>query len=124
MRDRTFASRCPRGLLDVPARRLSLTRRRHRAPPVRPPLRIGSRFSAFPYPPPPRFSPPPWTLLTVAHARRSASPSGTPCSSYPSSMCSAWRFCLSVYLTLLPRGMEDLRAILDANVMPTSDIPQ
>src|SRR5207302_1317409 len=45
---------------------------------VRPPLRIGSWFSGWPWPPPPRFSPPPCTLLTVAQARRSASSSGTP----------------------------------------------
>src|SRR2546423_1748726 len=54
-----------------------------------PPLRIGSWFSALPYPLPPGFSPPPCTLFTVAHARRSASRDGTPWSSYPSSMCSA-----------------------------------
>ena len=53
-------------------------------------------------PEPPCFLPPPSCLLTVAHARRSASSGGTPCFSYPSSMCSAFRFCLSVYVDLSP----------------------
>ncbi|HEY0662807.1 MAG TPA: hypothetical protein VGD21_15970 [Lysobacter sp.] len=40
--------------------------------------------------------PPPSCLLTVAQAMRSASSRGRPSSSSLSSMCSAWRFCLSV----------------------------
>ena len=55
--------------------------------------------------PDPDFLPPCVIAFTVAHARRSASRSGTPRSSYPSSMCSAWRFCLSVYALLSPRGI-------------------
>jgi len=44
----------------------------------------------------PPFLPPPVSLLTVAQARRSASPLLTPRRLYPLSMCSAWRFCLDV----------------------------
>lgn len=55
--------------------------------------------------PEPPFLPPPSCLLTVAQARRSASFVETPRFSYPSSMCSALRFCLAVYLDLSPRGM-------------------
>ncbi|WP_457318939.1 hypothetical protein [Stenotrophomonas sp. P5_B8] len=43
-----------------------------------------------------RFLPPPSCLLTVAQAMRSAASSPRPCSFSLSSMCSAWRFCLSV----------------------------
>jgi len=42
------------------------------------------------------FLPPPVSLLTVAHARASAVRLPTPRFSYPSSMCSAMRFCLGV----------------------------
>src|SRR5262249_50381836 len=51
--------------------------------------------------------PPPASLFPVAQARRLASDSGTPRSSYPSAMCSALRFCLSVYFDLSPLGMVD-----------------
>ena len=44
----------------------------------------------------PPFLPPPVSLLTVAQARRSASPLVTPRRLYPLSMCSAWRFWLDV----------------------------
>ena len=76
-------------------------------PPLRPPVRAGSGFDFFPRPDP-LFLPPPEILLTVAQARRSASFLGTPRSSYPSSICSAWRFCLAVYFNLSPRGMMSL----------------
>jgi hypothetical protein len=46
-------------------------------PPLRPPVREGSLFSAFPLPEP-DFFPPPSDAFTVAHARRSASFSPTP----------------------------------------------
>ena len=46
--------------------------------------------------PDPLFLPPPVSLFTVAHARRAASFRDSPRSSYPSSMCRAWRFCLDV----------------------------
>src|SRR4029078_8518266 len=72
-----------------------LAARLRAAAPLRPPLRAGPLLVARPRPDP-LFSPPWSILLTVAHARRSASPSETPRSSYPSSMCSACRFCLSV----------------------------
>ncbi|WP_437570610.1 hypothetical protein [Sorangium sp. So ce542] len=65
------------------------------APPLRPPFFAGSLFTGLPTPEP-DFFPPPVILLTVAQARRSASPSDKPRFSYPSSMCSACRFCLSV----------------------------
>ena len=42
------------------------------------------------------FLPPPLSLLTVAQARRSASPLLTPRRLYPRSMCSASRFCFEV----------------------------
>ena len=57
-------------------------------PPFRPPFRAGALFVRRPRPEP-LFFPPPLILLTVAHARRSASSSDRPRSSYPSSMCSA-----------------------------------
>src|SRR5438445_11902016 len=109
MRDRPAPLRGGSRLPDVAPCGCTLTSRRHRAPPLRPPFRIGSWFSPLSNPPPPGFSPPPCTLFTVAHARRSASSSGSPRSSYPSSMCSAWRFCLSVYRRLSPRGILILR---------------
>jgi hypothetical protein len=74
-----------------------------RRPPFRPPLRDGSLFvDLCPEPP---LRPPPVSLFTVAHARRSASFSPTPRLSYPSSMWCAILFCLDVYLDLSPRGI-------------------
>jgi len=52
--------------------------------------------------------PPPSCLFTVAQAMRSAVPSLAPRSRSLSSMCSAWRFCFSVYADLSPRGMTVL----------------
>lgn len=46
--------------------------------------------------PEPDFFPPPVSLFTVAQARRAASCFDVPRFSYPCSICSAWRFCLSV----------------------------
>jgi hypothetical protein len=74
------------------------------APPLRPPFCAGPFIVGSPLPDPP-FLPPPVILLTVAQARRSASFSGTPRFSYPSSMCSAWRFCFSEYAVFSPLGM-------------------
>jgi hypothetical protein len=64
-------------------------------PPARPPFRDELLLVFFPRPAP-LFFPPPVSLFTVAQARRSASSRPTPRSSYPSSMCSAMRFCLDV----------------------------
>jgi hypothetical protein len=64
-------------------------------PPIRPPFRAGALFVFFPRPAP-LFRPPPDISFSVAHARRSASFRGTPRATYPSSMCSACRFCFSV----------------------------
>jgi hypothetical protein len=64
-------------------------------PPIRPPFRAGALFVLFPRPAP-LFRPPPDISFSVAHARRSASFRGTPRARYPSSMCSACRFCFSV----------------------------
>ena len=64
-------------------------------PPIRPPFRDELVLIFFPRPEP-LFFPPPVSLFTVAQARRSASSRPTPRSSYPSSMCSAMRFCLDV----------------------------
>ena len=64
-------------------------------PPIRPPFRDELVLVFFPRPEP-LFFPPPVSLFTVAQARRSASSRPTPRSSYPSSMCSAMRFCLDV----------------------------
>ena len=64
-------------------------------PPIRPPFRDELLLAFFPRPEP-LFFPPPVSLFTVAQARRSASSRPTPRFSYPSSMCSAWRFCLDV----------------------------
>jgi hypothetical protein len=50
--------------------------------------------------PEPLFFPPCVDLFTVAQARAFAVFFETPRFSYPSSMCPAWRFCLSVYLLL------------------------
>src|SRR5688500_17144398 len=65
--------------------------------------------SGLPRPDPPGLLPPPVCLLTVAHARRSASFFETPRFSYPSSMWSAIRSCLFVYFDLSPRPMSQLR---------------
>ena len=62
-------------------------------PPLRPPFLDELRLDFFPLPEP-LFLPPPVSLFTVAQARRSASFRDTPRFSYPSSICSAWRFCL------------------------------
>jgi hypothetical protein len=64
-------------------------------PPFLPPFREELRFAFLPRPEP-LFLPPPVSLFTVAHARRAASPRETPRFSYPSSICSAWRFCFPV----------------------------
>jgi hypothetical protein len=50
-------------------------------------------------------------LFTVAQAMRSAVPSLAPRSRSLSSMCSAWRFCFSVYADLSPRGMTILLSL-------------
>ena len=86
------------------AERLALERDDEARPPFRPPLRDELLLRFFPRPEP-LFLPPPVSLFTVAQARRAASPRETPRSSYPSSMCSAWRFCLLVYDDLSPRGI-------------------
>ena len=57
-------------------------------PPFRPPFRDELRLVFLPRPEP-LFLPPPVSLFTVAHARRSASRRETPRRSYPSSICSA-----------------------------------
>src|SRR5262245_57511062 len=57
-------------------------------PPNRPPFFAGALLTFLPRPEP-LFFPPPVLLLTVAHARRSASSFGIPRSSYPSSIWSA-----------------------------------
>jgi hypothetical protein len=77
------------------ADRAALGRAADAWPPFFPPLRDALRFTGFPLPEP-LFFPPPVSLFTVAHARRSASRRDTPRSSYPSSMCRACRFCLFV----------------------------
>ena len=64
-------------------------------PPFLPPFLDELRLDFFPRPDP-LFLPPPVSLFTVAQARRSASPRETPRFSYPSSICSACRFCLLV----------------------------
>jgi hypothetical protein len=74
------------------------------SPPSLPPLRLDAWLSAWPRPEP-DFFPPPLSLFTVAHARPSAVFVLTPRFSYPSAMCSAFRFCLSVYFDFSPRGM-------------------
>src|SRR5215468_2331240 len=56
--------------------------------PLRPPFFAGALLTGLPFPDP-LFLPPPVILLTVAHARRSASSSPTPRSLYPFSLCSA-----------------------------------
>src|SRR5689334_10435446 len=76
-----------------PSNQVFYVRECDRRPPLRPPLRDEAVLVRFPRPCP-LFFPPPVSLLTVAQARRSASPLDTPRFSYPSSMCSAWRFCL------------------------------
>jgi hypothetical protein len=64
-------------------------------PPFFPPFLEELRLVFFPRPEP-LFFPPPVSLFTVAQARRSASFRDAPRFSYPSSICSAWRFCLLV----------------------------
>src|SRR5213078_4627077 len=92
-------------LLAAVGARQNQERDRARArPPLRPPLRDAERFSFFPRPDP-LFFPPPVSLFTVAQARRSASLLDVPRFSYPSSMCSALRFCLLEYFALLPRAI-------------------
>ena len=59
------------------AERAAAERRADAAPPRRPPLRDGSRLTDLPRPEP-LFLPPFVSLLTVAHARRSASRRGVP----------------------------------------------
>jgi len=77
------------------AERDALDRDADAFPPLRPPLREELLVLFFPRPDP-LFLPPPSSLFTVAQARRAASPPDTPRFSYPSSMCSALRFCLLV----------------------------
>jgi hypothetical protein len=77
------------------AERDDLEREADARPPVRPPFLEELRSVRLPRPDP-LFLPPPVSLFTVAQALRSASPGETPRFSYPSSMCSAWRFCLLV----------------------------
>jgi hypothetical protein len=77
------------------AERAALGRLAEAAPPFQPPFRDALRLLFLPRPDP-LFLPPLSSLFTVAQARRSASRRDTPRDSYPSSMCSARRFCLSV----------------------------
>jgi hypothetical protein len=77
------------------AERADLDREAAALPPFLPPLREELLVLFFPLPDP-LFLPPPSSLFTVAQARRAASPRVTPRFSYPSSMCSAFRFCLLV----------------------------
>jgi hypothetical protein len=81
--------------LRADAERAALDRRAEAAPPFRPPFLEEVRVLFLPRPDP-LFLPPLSSLFTVAQARRSASLRDTPRSSYPSSMCSARRFCLLV----------------------------
>ena len=80
-------------------------RRADALPPIFPPFLYGAELTRLPYPEPPGFSPPPCALFTVDQARRAAVLALMPRRSYPSSICSAWRFCFSVYCDLSPRGM-------------------
>src|SRR5581483_2255731 len=73
-------------------------------PPFLPPFFVDFLFPFLPRAEP-LLLPPPLSLFTVAHARLSASFLETPFFSYPSSMCSALRFCLSVYFPLSPLGI-------------------
>ena len=72
-----------------------LEREAEARPPFLPPFLDELRFVFLPRPEP-LFLPPPVSLFTVAQARRSASFRDVPRFSYPSSICSAWRFCLLV----------------------------
>src|SRR6516162_9528551 len=74
-------------------------------PPFLPPLRELDLLRFFPRPPPPFLRPPLSDLFTVAHARRSASLLLTPRFLWPFSMSWAFRFCLEVYFSLLPRAI-------------------
>jgi len=82
-------------LLRAAPDRLDLERDAAARPPFLPPFLEELRLDFFPRPDP-LFFPPPVSLFTVAQARRSASRRETPRFSYPSSICSAWRFCLLV----------------------------
>jgi hypothetical protein len=79
--------------LRAEAEREDLEREAEARPPFLPPFLEELRLVFFPRPDP-LFFPPPVSLFTVAQARRSASFRETPRFSYPSSICSAWRFCL------------------------------
>jgi hypothetical protein len=79
--------------LRAEAEREDLEREAEARPPFFPPFREELRLVFFPRPDP-LFFPPPVSLFTVAQARRSASFRDAPRFSYPSSICSAWRFCL------------------------------
>jgi hypothetical protein len=81
--------------LRADAERDDLERDAAARPPLLPPFREELRLVFLPRPEP-LFFPPPVSLFTVAQARRPASRRETPRSSYPSSICSAWRFCLLV----------------------------
>ena len=81
--------------LRAEAEREDLEREAAARPPFLPPLREELLLAFFPRPEP-LFLPPPVSLFTVAQARRADSPRPTPRFSYPSSMCSACRFCLLV----------------------------
>jgi hypothetical protein len=59
------------------AERAAAEREAEALPPIRPPLREDTWLSGTPRPEP-LLPPPPLSLLTVAHARRSVSSSGTP----------------------------------------------
>ncbi|HYC31900.1 MAG TPA: hypothetical protein VEB59_06385 [Gemmatimonadales bacterium] len=74
--------------LRAEAEREALLRAADARPPFLPPFRDAVRVVFLPRPDP-LFFPPLVSLLTVAHARRAASPRETPRSSYPSSMCRA-----------------------------------
>src|SRR4029453_7258367 len=74
-------------------------------PPFIPPLRELDLLRFLPRPPPPFLRPPRSDLLTVAHARRSASLLLTPRFLYPLSILDAFRFCLDVYFFFPARAM-------------------
>src|SRR5262249_24264872 len=87
------------------AERSSAERAAEAAPPILPPFLLDTCDSGL-LRPLPDFLPPPDSLFTVAQARRFASFAGVPRSSYPSAMCSALRFCLSVYFDLSPLAIS------------------
>src|SRR4026209_285739 len=97
-----FPTACYRALrrrvaapLRAEAERADFDREAAALPPFLPPFREETLVLFLPLPEP-LFLPPPSSLFTVAQARRAASPRETPRFSYPSSMCSALRFCRSV----------------------------